>query len=146
MPQISKQKIPEKILLAISDQLISELARRKGTETKHFFENVFTETERIMFAKRFAIIIMLHQGFQWETIQETLKVSPSTVNRLWREYKEGNFDALLTTIHRSKKKHESQKTILDFIETIVQAGMPVQGRGRWKGVLGERAVPKKHLL
>ncbi len=60
-------------------------------ERRAFFDNLLTPTERVMFSKRLAIIYMLAKGHSFDAIQETLRVSPSTVARLWSAIQKGKY-------------------------------------------------------
>ncbi len=57
--------------------LISSLS--ETNEIKSFFDDFFTQTERVIFAKRFAIALMLSTDFSYEDISRILKVSPTTI-------------------------------------------------------------------
>lgn len=52
---------------------------------EEYIFDLFTPTERIMFAKRLAIAALLSQGLPYKVIADKLKVSTSTVARvnLW---------------------------------------------------------------
>ena len=93
MVYISKKKIDPKVESVLSDQLLSFIA---AAQTKHeaatLATELLTETERIMLAKRLAIVVMLERGYSFRgEIERSLKVTPQTVARLWRRRKLDEF-------------------------------------------------------
>jgi uncharacterized protein YerC len=80
MVQISKQKIPDKILVRIY-QLFFEvfLKSRSKDDFMALTDDIFTPTEKIMIAKRIGIIYLLIKGVRQDEISQALKVSSSTV-------------------------------------------------------------------
>lgn len=93
-----------------------------------FISEFFTPTEQIMFAKRLATIMMIHNGYSFSAIERTLKLSPSTVTRLWKMTETDKF----TVIGRRKLKEKARKKFWDDFDALVRLGMPEMGRGRWK--------------
>ena len=93
-----------------------------------FISEFFTPTEQIMFAKRLAAIMMIHNGYSFSAIERTLKLSPSTVTRLWRMTETDKF----TVIGRQKLKEKARKKFWDDFDVLVRLGMPEMGKGRWK--------------
>ncbi|MFQ5540974.1 MAG: Trp family transcriptional regulator [Candidatus Paceibacteria bacterium] len=92
MTNISKRKVNENIDKALTDQFLTFFtAARSKKDAAVLAGELFSETEQIMFAKRLAIVVMLERGYTFEEIQKTIKVSPDTVTRIWRERKKGRF-------------------------------------------------------
>src|SRR3990167_9459780 len=52
---------------------------------KEFLKSLLSYTEQVMLAKRLAIAILLSRGFTFEAIDQTLKVSKSTVNTVKKQ-------------------------------------------------------------
>ena len=135
MAQVSSKKIKKEVLLKIADLLVAHIASvRTSTGARSFIQELFTETEQIMFAKRFAVIIMLKDGYNYQQIQKNLGVSSSTVARLWKSTVRGDFDTLLKQCTPHARRTKSSEKLEGMIETIVRGGLPPMGRGRWKGV------------
>lgn len=115
----------------MSVEFIETLASLKGRqEIKGFLSELLTPTEKIMLAKRLAIVLMLQKHFPFLAIERTLKVSPSTISRFWRASQEKPFQFLTKKLKGDKAKKEFWETV----EWLLQAGMPPMGRGRWANV------------
>ena len=78
----------------------------KGTKVQRraFFDAMLTPTERIMLSKRFAIIYMLAKGYSFSAIQETLRVSPSTVARIWEAIQKGKYVEMVRRVRTTGDK------------------------------------------
>ncbi len=92
-------------------------------ETSFLVNDLLTPTERIMLAKRLAIILMLENGYSFSAIERTLKVTRQTIVRFWKMAKLGKFSYL------KQSKIKKVSFWKDF-EKILQAGLPPRGRGR----------------
>lgn len=134
MSYVSSKPLPAKVLKRIGDLLVEEIAKAKTHTQAHILtEALFTETERIMLAKRFAIVMLLDEGASYRYIQSALKVSLSTVFRIQKLRKAGVFDNLIKHTYkrpsRPTRREHNQETAF---EVLVRAGLPPMGRGRWK--------------
>ena len=90
MPHVSRHTPVRKVSDKIFDKLIERVTSKGSVhERKSFLLNLLTPTERIMLSKRFAIIYMLQKGYSFDAIQELLRVSPSTIARLWVSVQKG---------------------------------------------------------
>ena len=103
------------------------LARTSSLEMKAVLHALLTKTEKVMLAKRLAIIYMLENGESWYRIQHTLKVSPSTVERLSHACDLGIYDAL--------RKKIGAKRWNGFWRTMEALLPPRAGRDRFKNFL-----------
>lgn len=131
MTRVSEKKVKQHVFETMSEQLIeSVLHARTKRDAKALLRELLTDTERVMLAKRFAIIVMLVHRYSFQQIQTLLSVSPDTVSRLWREIKKGNYENLARYAKNNPKKIE-QGTLLRFIVELAEVGMPPRGRGRW---------------
>src|SRR3990167_9033795 len=102
MPHISKKGVKRKTFLRISNDLVVMIAGlHSKREAKLLLNEILTPTERIMLAKRIAIIFMLKKNYSFETIWRTLKVSPSTVARFWKQTKTHSFHTISRRISNS---------------------------------------------
>jgi uncharacterized protein YerC len=78
--QVSKQKLNktlEKQIYSIFYQLMVDL--KTPNEVKMVFDDLLSETERQVVAKRIAIGLFLDKGRSYENIKHTLKVSSATI-------------------------------------------------------------------
>jgi uncharacterized protein YerC len=104
MSQISKRKIKKKDFEKIYNKLIEIFVKNKSKDNlKNFFGEFFYTTEKIMLAKRLAIIFMITEEIPDRKIEKMLMVSRSTVNRIRIKYKEGDYDYIYSLIDRNKK-------------------------------------------
>lgn len=81
MPHVSKQKVDAKTKQELDTQLVSLLADTSAATRKRVFQELLTETEKIMLAKRLAAIYLIGNNVSTHKIADTLRMSPSTVAR-----------------------------------------------------------------
>ena len=125
MPHISQKRVKKKTFKKISDELVQLIADVKTSrETKWFLDELLTETERVMFAKRLALIVMLKHGYSFRTIQRTLKVSLSTVERFWKRTQAGSFMFLGKGITRISGTKKSGARFWKDLEDLLFVGAP----------------------
>lgn len=137
MPHISSRKLKKHVFLKMSEEFIEIFAAtRTKQKAKRLLEELLTSTERIMIAKRLAMIFMVKKGYSFETIERTLKISPVTVSKYWRRTKADEFP-LVSRYFKGKKQAEEFWRVL---ERAVRMGMPPIGKGRWNFL---KNVPKK---
>lgn len=121
MPHLSKKGLRRKIFKRVSQDLIVLISGLKSRrEIKTFLTELLTPTERVMFAKRLAIIFMLKKNYSFETVWRTLKVSPSTVARFWKQVKTQSFHTISSQIKKERAKEE----FWNSLERLLLAGMP----------------------
>jgi uncharacterized protein YerC len=129
MPHISAKKLRKEILNKLYNEFgkaLEKSARKSGA--KFFLEDLLTRTEKIMLAKRFAIIYLLSQDVPTSYIVESLGVSYPTLSRMSLKYDIGKYASLLGTL-----KEKDKIDIWMILEKILKAGLPPRcGRGRWK--------------
>jgi len=128
MPHISSKKLKKETLNKLYDQLgksLEKSANRSGA--KFFLGDLLTRTEKIMLAKRFAVIYLLAQGVPTSYIAESLGMSYTTILKMSLKHDVGKYSLLLKTIEKEKTD------IWKILEKILRAGLPpIAGRGRWK--------------
>ncbi len=80
MPKISKNQLDAGVYARIGENLAAALAAVTARrDMERFMGSLFTETERLMLAKRLAIAVLLAQGWSYSRISKALKVSSVTV-------------------------------------------------------------------
>lgn len=128
MPHVSSRKLKKEQLQKLYNEFSSGLEKSAHKSAgKFFLRDFLTHTEKIMLAKRFAVICLLSQDVPPTYIAEALGMSPATIFRMSLKYETGCYSSLL----RSIKKEE--KDIWRILEQILKAGLPPRaGRGRWK--------------
>lgn len=135
MPQISKKKLGYFISTKISDQFVDMLinldSKNKG---KEFINELFTETERIMFAKRLAAIVMIKDGYSNYYTSKHLQLSSSTVFNLSKAVRKNQYSFLEDFFSNKKFRKEFLKKVLYYS----RGGLPLKtGRDRWRFLNGE---------
>jgi len=108
------------------EQLISELGKKNGAQSA-LMRELLTNTEKIMLAKRLALIVMLGKGHSFEQISETLKISPSTIARFSLAAESGKYDAITNQMKNSKTK----KLVNGILSLIIGGFRPIHAP-RWK--------------
>ncbi len=83
MTKISKLPLRSDVWNRIFDLFVSTLSnQRDKKKLSNFINDFFSPTERIMFAKRLAIAVLVAKGQDYQSIHEILKVSPPTIAKL----------------------------------------------------------------
>ncbi len=128
--RISKRKLDEEILLKIY-RLFFEVISRFDTEESFFqiFDDILYPTEKIMIAKRVAIIYLLLKGIEQDAIAQSLKVSTATVSRYAALFYEK--DQKIVTLLKSMITKEKALNFLEdtFADLLIQPGIKV---GHWQ--------------
>lgn len=131
MPHISKRKLNNGVLLKITQRFIQTAVRLKDkTQAEEFFSDLFTKTERIMFAKRLMLIFMLCEGNTFDEVGEILKVSPSTIARISKEIEKGGYSHITRLANRKRNR----SFLEDYIRELAGFRLPpyASRRERWK--------------
>jgi uncharacterized protein YerC len=128
MPHVSSKKLKKENLQKLYDEFGTALEKSaKKSWVKLFLNDFLTRTEKIMLAKRFAVIYLLSKDIPATYIAEALCMSPATIFRMSLKYDIGKYSSLLRAIR------EENKDLWGILEKILRAGLPPRaGRGRWK--------------
>lgn len=127
MPHISTQNIDQILLEKLFSDLERLIADTTAKDSGLIINALLTKTERIMLTKRLATALMFAQGHSQYTVWNTLKLSPSTAQKMFLQYETGLYAPLIKIT-----KHATHEKIWDTLELILQAGMPSRGKDRWK--------------
>ena len=131
MTRISKKKLKSSVSEAIGAQLLGSIIHARTKRDAHaLLTELLTSSERIMLAKRFAIIAMLARGYSFTQIEKLLETSSDTVVRISRDVRIGKYPALVQYAKNNPKKIEGE-SFLSLLEKLLAAGMPPRGKGRW---------------
>ncbi|MAJ97266.1 hypothetical protein CL644_00185 [bacterium] len=129
MAFVSKKVFSTETQKRIRQQFIELFARqrtRKAIAT--VLDQLLTDTERMMVAKRIVLILMLHNNSSYYEIYEALGISTDTSARWHTLLKAGELEA----ITKSLKQKKSREHLLDTVEIILRSGMPpIAGRDRY---------------
>jgi len=119
MPRVSKNREveKEKQKLFIDDFYAAVTSLKDKNEVREFFEDLLTSEEKLMLAKRFQAAMMLNLGYLWDEIDDRVKVTQSTIGRLYGRVAHG-FGGLNRIAGRiigikKKKKAEIEKEFQD---------------------------------
>ena len=127
MPHISQKKMNDKDFNKIYDQLVS-FFDTAGNQRKSdiLFREFLTDTEKIMLAKRLAVLCLIDDSVSEHYISYILSVSPSTVSRISLSYEQGKFQYISNIIRKNKQN------IWDVLEGAVRSSMEgYVGPKRW---------------
>ena len=104
MPHISNKKLNDKYFEKIYNQLIS-VFDTAGTARRNdiFLKEFLTETEKIMLAKRLAIICLLYEGVSRPYISQVLLISPSTVDRVSLNYENNRYPYMANILKKNNR-------------------------------------------
>ena len=135
MVYVSKRPLKPKTLSRISELLIAHIANIKTKQSsERFINEMLTDTEKKMFAKRLAIMMMLHKKQSYSTIMNILKVSRTTIAKIKNDLEDGEFDFIISQLQNSSKKSTGALSTNFSIWLDVMLGMriPPRGKNRWK--------------
>lgn len=80
MSQVSKRIVNKKIEGRVLSLFLGSIISCNNRESaSSYIEELLSPAERVMLAKRFSIMFMLSEGYDYESISDTLKVSRSTI-------------------------------------------------------------------
>ncbi len=96
MPHVSNQKLDSDTQIKLFKKLLKLL------EATSAASELLTRTEKIMLAKRLAMIMMLSDDLPQHKISEILKVSPSTVARFSLRVESGQYKNIVKILHKPK--------------------------------------------
>lgn len=119
MTQLSRNPIHKDVFFEIRDDFILLLSQLRGqAETKLFFYDFFTKTERVMFAKRLAVALMIRKGFQYKDIQYILHVSSATISKMinWMDQGGDGLKKALDKLIREEHMEAFWRKINSFIK------------------------------
>lgn len=120
MPHVSRHAPTRRVSDKTRDLFMDCVtAKWSPEERRAFFHDLLTPTERIMLSKRLAIIYMLVKGYTFNDIQEELRISPSTVSRIWKAIETGKYKEIARRIQASPKED------FDFLRWFVDLMPPL---------------------
>ena len=129
MPHISSKKLDLILMQKLFGKLLNLLDKAHDKKsTSKVLNELFTETEKIMFAKRLAIILMLSSKTPQHRIVAVLQVSPSTVARASLMVEIGEYKAILKV--SIKEKTDLEKIVWSIL-TVGGVMPPKVGRKYW---------------
>jgi uncharacterized protein YerC len=134
MTNVSKKPLPTEQLDALFHQLGCSLGVLKPKQVDFFLSELLGTEERIMIAKRLAVIVMLIQGHSLYRTATTLKLSTSTVDSIRKKLETNEYTFIVQIFKKEKKNFVA---ILEVLENILSVGGIMPGRvglDRYKGL------------
>lgn len=132
MPRVSKNRQLEeqKRNQFLNDLYAAITSLEDKDEVWAFFEDLLTEEEKLMLAKRFQIAMMLFLKYDWQEVGEYTKVSDF---------------AIASTARKLETKREGLKKVAERILRFKREKLDQLSKGREKGMVGEEILLKSTL-
>ena len=128
MVNVSK-RIKDELFNKLFEQLTRVVARSGRNNADLLLDGLLTESEKIMLAKRLAVILMLREACPTTVISRTLDLSRSTVSLMRHDYIRGQYSHVLKLCGRTKEEKEQMWKTVD---KVLRLGMPSMGKDRWE--------------
>lgn len=124
MPQVSRRKlskVTEKQLIESLNLVLVSIGKKDAMVD--FLNALFTETEKLMLAKRLAIVIMLDKGMKDSEIAMLLNVTRMTVAKMryFYEARGDGYNIALEKIKKDKQLQEVNKVLLQLTRYTIRA-------------------------
>ncbi len=130
MPHVSSKKLNPKLLEELFGKLLAVFGQAQNKRyLKEVTRELFTRTEKIMLAKRLAIVLMLANNTPQHRVVNILKVSPTTVAKTSLGIEIGKYDAILKI--SKKEKTDIEKLVWNIL-TVGGIMPPKVGRKYWR--------------
>ena len=102
MTQVSKRQLGRQLEQEIYDTFWSTISKfTDKVEINDFFSELFTHNERINFAKRLAIAILLYKDHDWRSIKDMVKVSEGTIAKIASKVNTSGFKIFFNKLERA---------------------------------------------
>lgn len=124
MPHLSKGRLTQKLQSELLQTFKTVLRRIKtNSEVEFFLSSLLSETERMMLAKRLAIVVLLEENVPETTIAEILQVTRETVNRigLLSQIKGEGYKIALRKLNEEKALSTFKKFLLSLARYSIRA-------------------------
>lgn len=118
MTQVSRRVVSKKVEDRILSLFVSSIVLAQDKDTAlYLVDDLLTPSEKVMLSKRFSIAFMLLEGYDYDTIQNVLKVSSSTIGRvaLWMK----GSGRGIRFIREKIKKTESLKNLWEDVKESI---------------------------
>jgi len=133
MTNISKRVLKKKEQDKLFWQLAGLVRVGSKKQTSNFLDALFTDSEKVMFIKRLAAVLLISEKHSSYRVAKTLKMSESTIKGIRCKYNLGEYDDIVIL---AKKKEFDSKQFWLTLDVLLRAGMPPMGKNRWRGRTG----------
>jgi len=130
MVRVSRNRLSDAHLQQLINQFTDVMGRLGANQAHHFVFELFGKEEKEIFAKRLAIVLMIHEGRSLYSIARLLQVSDTTVGKLFDRYERGEFAHTIKALTKNKTDY---KRFLNLIDSILTVG----------GIMPQRNTPIK---
>ncbi|MFH2013563.1 MAG: Trp family transcriptional regulator [Patescibacteria group bacterium] len=129
MVRTSKQQVEKDVLKQINNRLVDVVSKLEtDTSARSFLDDLLSESEKIVLAKRLSIIFMLYEKISWYRISVLLKVSQTTVKKVASDIGLEKYENILKIVRQKKNR----VTFWEGMDIVLRCGMPpIVGKGRW---------------
>ncbi len=103
MTHVSSNPLPKKVSKDISQKFTRALSKLNEQEAHIFYQHFFSRAERLMFAKRFAVLFLLKEGWSSYRIARVLKMSATGVRGIGRQFSTTNNAQILNAFGRTRQ-------------------------------------------
>jgi len=123
MPHLSTRLLDPKTEKQITSTFRMVLGKLDAKEIDSFLYSILSKTERMMLAKRLAIVLLLKQGIDDAAIARALCVTRVTVNRmhLFLEIRPEGFAIAEKIINEDKMMQEIKNTLVKLASYSIKA-------------------------
>lgn len=141
MTQVSKYLISDNVYKRCWEIFSKTLIGiRNSKDFQIIVEDLFTPTERIMFAKRLSIAWLLMQGYEYREISKVLKVSAPTISDINMKLKYSN--GYKRAVNKILKDERFVEYFNQVVKVIIGMGaIGGKGSGMWRSL--RREIEKK---
>lgn len=125
MPHVSKYRLGKKAEGEIINNLnIAFTVINSGEEMVNFINSLLSPTERVMLAKRLAMIILIESGMSDPQISDLLHVTHGTVAkmRLFYEARGAGFKVALKKLEEQKRLKAFKDALLELADFVAKSG------------------------
>lgn len=129
MPHISSRKLDQVLLDKLLKKLVLIIGKAQDKNSlSPVLKELLTRTEKIMLAKRLAIVFLLSKKIPQDKISDLLKVSPTTVAKISLKMEMGKYNNILKV--SAKEKFDLEELIMGIL-TLGGLMPPKVGKRYW---------------
>jgi uncharacterized protein YerC len=119
MVRMNKNTLPDAKVRQLDKQLTRILGEMEQARISGFLEELLGPEERLMLAKRLAVLVMLKEGYSNFRIADTLKLSPTTITNIKTRQGQGSS----IEGNRIRTNHtEAYIAILEIVDSLLTVG------------------------
>lgn len=118
MARLSKLTLSDEVQGELTIQLTEVIGRMNADLAQKFLSEFFGNEEKIMFAKRLAIIALIHEQRPIHRIATHLHVSETTVAKINDRYQRNEFENTIKSLTKNKIDYADFIKLLDSIITV----------------------------